>query len=652
MVLGNGRIAAALDNKLSIRDFFYPRVGLENHLAGHEIKIGVWANDKFTWLGDNWQTTMKYLPETLVSKCVAKNPDMKIQLELNDAVHHFLNLYLRKVVLTNTSDTKKDIRLFFSHDFHIYGEDSGDTALYEPTLKAIVHYKRKRYFLINGETTRNDGIDQYATGYKESQGREGTWKDAEDGILSMNPVAQGAVDSVVSFKLEIEPKFTNTVYCWIACGRNLNEVKELNARVKQTGVEQMLLETENYWSAWVNKQAIDLSILPRDITRQFKASLLIMRTLVDNDGGIIASCDSDVLQFNRDTYSYVWPRDGAIAAIAFDMAGFPGVSQQFFKFCNRVLGDEGYFNHKYSPDGSVGSTWHALIDSKGNRQLPIQEDETALVLYALWRHFQKHRDIEFIESVYNNLVVKTTGFILDYRDPKTKLPKPSFDLWEERTGTFTSTTATVCAALTAAAKFAKVFYDSERQENLNKAAAETKEALLRHLYDQKLKRFIKAIYPDGTRDPTVDSSASFIYACEVLDPQDKKVENTMNAIINKLWNKTDVGGIARYENDEYHRTSKEVPGNPWVISTLWLARWQVARATTMEELRKSLNLLTWTVKHALQTGVLAEQLHPQTGMPLSVSPLVWSHAEFIIATCEYLQKYDELSQSKSSINTS
>jgi GH15 family glucan-1,4-alpha-glucosidase len=126
----------------------------------------------------------------------------------------------------------------------------------------------------------------------------------------------------------------------------------------------------------------------------------------------------------------------------------------------------------------------------------------------------------------------------------------------------------------------------------------------------------------------------------------------MNAIINKLWNKTDVGGIARYENDEYHRTSKEVPGNPWVISTLWLARWQVARATTMEELRKSLNLLTWTVKHALQTGVLAEQLHPQTGMPLSVSPLVWSHAEFIIATCEYLQKYDELSQITSNINGS
>ena len=46
------------------------------------------------------------------------------------------------------------------------------------------------------------------------------------------------------------------------------------------------------------------------------------------------------------------------------------------------------------------------------------------------------------------------------------LPKPTFDEWEEKVGVFTSTVASVCAALDAAAKFAKVFYDSNRQEIL------------------------------------------------------------------------------------------------------------------------------------------------------------------------------------------
>ena len=49
--MGNGRIAVAFDSKMSIRDFFYPRVGLENHVSGHELKTGVWADGEFRWLG-------------------------------------------------------------------------------------------------------------------------------------------------------------------------------------------------------------------------------------------------------------------------------------------------------------------------------------------------------------------------------------------------------------------------------------------------------------------------------------------------------------------------------------------------------------------------------------------------------------------------
>jgi glucoamylase len=41
--------------------------------------------------------------------------------------------------------------------------------------------------------------------------------------------------------------------------------------------------------------------------------------------------------------------------------------------------------------------------------------------------------------------------------------------------------------------------------------------------------------------------------------------------------------------------------------------------------------------------MLAEQINPHTGVPLSVSPLVWSHAEFVTAVCEYVEKQNELS---------
>jgi glucoamylase len=641
IVIGNGSLSVALDKKMRIRDLFYPHVGLENHVSSHMFRTGIWV-DGFSWVGDDWDISMKYLPETLVSNCTATNPKLGIELEVNDAVHSFFDLYLKKIAVKNSVDKKREVKVFFSHDFHIYGEDAGDTVMFEPSLQSIIHYKRKRYFLINGITDQNTGIHEFATGQKESFGKEGTWKDAEDGVLEGNPIAQGSVDSTISFKLEINPHSTNTIYYWIACGKNRERVRELDAVAKKVGVEQLLLETENYWSAWVNKQSLNLSILPQEVVRMFKTSLLIMRTHVDNQGALISSCDSDVLQFNRDTYSYVWPRDGAICAIAFDMAGFQEVSRLFFKFCSRAISDNGYFLHKYWSDGSVGSSWHPLIDEGKRPQLPIQLDETALVLYALWKHFQRYRDLEFISQVYQRIVVKAAEFMQNYRDVATGLPKPSFDLWEEKAGTFTSTASCVCSALSSAAKFAQVFYDSRRQEALNIIAVQMKEAIMTDLYDSKLRRFIRAVYPDGRRDTLIDSSLSFTFLSEAFDAGAKEVTETMNAIRERLWVDPGIGGLARYQDDEYHRVSKDATGNPWFICTLWLARWYIKTAVSLADLKKALDILVWTVKRALPSGVLAEQLNPYDASPISVSPLIWSHAEFVIAVCEYLDKHQQI----------
>ena len=69
--------------------------------------------------------------------------------------------------------------------------------------------------------------------------------------------------------------------------------------------------------------------------------------------------------------------------------------------------------HEYRPDKSLGSSWHPWVH--GNKaQFPIQEDETALVIYALWKHYEFSRDIEFIESVYNKLIKKMSIFLFFY----------------------------------------------------------------------------------------------------------------------------------------------------------------------------------------------------------------------------------------------
>jgi len=80
---------------------------------------------------------------------------------------------------------------------------------------------------------------------------------------------------------------------------------------------------------------------------------------------------------------------------------------------------------------------------------------------------------------------------------------------------------------------------------------------------------------------------------------------------------TDVGGLARYQNDYYHQVEREdtsrVPGNPWFVCTMWLARFQLQQARTLEDLAPGLKLLEWAARRALPSGTMAEQLHPHTG---------------------------------------
>ena len=74
-------------------------------------------------------------------------------------------------------------------------------AAFRPETNCLLHYKGERYFLINIFANRKPGVDLFAVGNKGRGSLEGTWKDAEDGLLSGNPIAQGSVDSVVCIPL-------------------------------------------------------------------------------------------------------------------------------------------------------------------------------------------------------------------------------------------------------------------------------------------------------------------------------------------------------------------------------------------------------------------------------------------------------------------
>lgn len=173
-----------------------------------------------------------------------------------------------------------------------------------------------------------------------------------------------------------------------------------------------------------------------------------------------------------------------------------------------------------------------------------------------------------------------------------------------------------------------------------------KNAMVEHLWNEKEGYFRRGLTMDNGRiqyDNAMDSSVYGLFAFNAFEADDPKVVSTMERMREWLWVDTNVGGFARYYNDHYHQVSKDlknIPGNPWFISTLWYAKWLIRVAKTKEDMKEAKKMIDWAADHALETGVMPEQLDPHTGEPLSVSPLTWSHAEFIDAINDYIEKME------------
>lgn len=647
LIIGNGKILIAMDHTAQIREILFPFVGQLDHVGGHICAVGFWVDNHLSWLRDpGWSFQLQYHDHALVTRVEARHDQLGLTVLMEDGVHQRHNIYIKQLTVINHFDHAREVRIFFNNDLMINESAVGDTAVYDPDRHVLFHYKRDTYFLFNGQSPAGP-IYEFSTGVKRFQHAEGTWRDADDGHLMGNPIAQGSVDSTMSFRMFLGPGEQQMMYYWMTVGHTLQEVQTLDNYVRENNAGALLDRVGVYWTRWVEKSPREFADLPPEAVRLFDTSLLVARAHTDYRGGIVAAVDSDIMQYNRDHYRYVWPRDGALVAAAMSQAGYHGMVSPFFSFCARVLSTDGYLYHKYHLDGTIGSSWHPYLEGN-QRRLPIQEDETGLVLFALWQDFLAHGEIEFPQSLLDTLLRTAANFLSRFMHSDLDLPQPSYDLWEERFGIFTFTVSAVYAGLVAAANFMHLYGNDQAGASYQNVAERIKYGLLTHLYDEESGRFSRGlIQVDGRwlKDTTVDSSLYGIYAFGVLPATDGRVVRTMEAVRNVLTVKTPVGGVARYQGDMYFRdngNSAIVPGNPWIISTLWLADWEIAKATTRADLESPLRAIKWVTRYALESGILPEQLDPMTGAPRSVAPLTWSHATFVATVLNYVKKVKSL----------
>src|SRR3982074_3197272 len=272
--LGNGDLLVTFDSRYQLRVISSPQVGLENHTGGEPCRFGVWADGSFAWSGDDgWERDLVFAHETLVSEVTLGQSGLGLRLRCRQTRDFDRNLYLKEVTVEDVTGNDRDVRLFQHFDAHLWGNDIGDSAFYDPRTRAIVHYKGRRYFLMTGGNGKGEaGLLSFAIGLKEALGREGTWRDAEDGELSRNLVAQGSIDSVGMLNVHVPASGLATATFVIAAGQTYHD-----RRGREGGVGWFLSRTGDYWNLWANKDEPIAEHLPEPLIHLYKQSTLIIR---------------------------------------------------------------------------------------------------------------------------------------------------------------------------------------------------------------------------------------------------------------------------------------------------------------------------------------------------------------------------------------
>lgn len=634
VVLSNGQLFVGLDESGLVHDFYYPYVGLDNLTTARssQHKIGVWVDgpggQQFRWTNDgSWQITVGYEQNTPVSSVELYCPDLGIRLRLYDFVDTTYNALVRTIHVNNEWDEVRNVRLFMHQVFQISRAGRADTAMYVPDGHYILDYKGRCCLVIGGKMSNGGSFDQYAIGNYAIEGKAGTFKDAEDGELSGNAVEHGGVDSVLRFQATMSSRSSVSVDYWIIAADSESDARKVHDKFHQYSIAQRRVHAQQHWRQWLAPSKARLAKLDPAERELVLQSLLVIKAHCDKRGSILASGDSSIFNFGRDYYCYCWPRDAAYALWPLIRLGQYDEARRFFEFARDTLHPDGYVMHKYQPDRAIGSTWHPLVHGL-RRELAIQEDETAITVYMIGEFYKHSQDKEFVLGLYDVFVKPAANFMAEFIDEATGLPHASYDLWEQKFLTSTYTVSTVIAGLDTAARLAKVANQPADATKWHHAAQRIRDKLelLYHPEGYFRKGLLLMDNGDIAYDDTLDISNLYgVFMFSGLHHDNEMIASTLRHVEQKLLNSSPIGGVIRFEHDDYFLAKRDYKGNPWIVCTLWLAQIYVV----LERYDDAQQLIDWARARALPSGALSEQFDPENGNLLGVTPLVWSHAEVI-----------------------
>lgn len=508
----NGELHVSLNGCGLVDSLTFPYVGSETHTADRPHKIGVWVDDQLSWLDDGSWTHKSRLPHnSLVGHTVMVNESLGIILELEDFVDSDVNAFIRNVHVINIQEKQRSVRLFFHQSLCISNSLNPDTAQYRQDTQSILHYGGRRAFSIGGMTDVGKSFDQHSVGLY-GDGRDGTWRDAEDGKLSGSSVESGNTDSTIRFSLTIGGLSSRRVHYWAAAGTSVRASQSLASELASSGVYKHFNTTNRKWDRWLSPSFKITSRLPVKLQQVFVDSMIQLRSSIDSHGAIIDVCPGA-------KESYFSPQVGASVAWPLIRLGYKDEVMRYLNFCRQAMSDEGYLLSGYRADGAHQSTSLEFIDDIE----PISGQQTALTLFVFTQVYALNKRSTPVRDLYKPLVAPMANFLAGFTE--NGLPLPSYSASGNSLETSTYATSVTYSALLSAAEIADSLKDQANSVKWRTAADDMKRAAIETLFNDN--QTIKHSLQDDT--PSISGLfGAFMFG--LVDISDDRLAKTARAI--------------------------------------------------------------------------------------------------------------------------
>lgn len=616
-LIGNKNILAAYTIKGELQRMYYPTKDNKQYIDFFET--GVKVND----------SNLIYLHDDI-------NNEYKQYYDVNTNVLNteIINTYFKlKILQIDFVPIKEDILI---KRYTFINENDIDLE-----LKFLIHsgiLSDKNNFV--GCKVIDNGMIQYAHDFMVSTFARGQKIDSHQLHETRNNIKSGVIkdkdyigmgnDSSISYDIGIiKPNAKKTIdicICLQEQPSNMADFEKEIDRVNKIDIQSEYSKTKSYWRRYVKEHdALEFkepaNSYEEKIQDIYYRSILLFPLLTNQDtGGIIAAAEVDEDFTKCGRYAYCWPRDAAYITNALDILKMRKESEKFYKvFCKKTQSKNGMWEQRFFTDGRLAPCWGYQID------------ETASVVYGIYKHYEYTKDFKFLKDTLQ-MCERAVDFLKRYvKDifEKTGKYHVSYDLWESYEGTTLYSLACVYGAFDAMLNIYKILgknvsdFENNRLKDekiskstleLEKLRTEIKKYINDNLYDEDKKCYVR-----NMEDKKMDISIlGAVVPFKLFTTKEKKVQNTVERINMSL--RTYTGGYMRFEGDNYMK------GNPWPIANLWMTLYYLEKG----ENRKAKETFDFVIKTVGAHNLLGEQIDNKTLKPNWVLGLGWSHAMFII----------------------